>query len=490
MDLTLLTISEAAEKLRTGDITSVQLTSDVLARIDARDASLGAFLNVTADVAMLQATKADRRIGRGEGHILTGIPMALKDILSTHGITTTCGSRILEHYVPQYDATVVERLDAAGAVLLGKTNMDEFAMGSSTENSGYFPARNPWDLDRVPGGSSGGSAAAVAAGLACFALGTDTGGSIRQPAALTGTVGLKPTYGRVSRYGLVAFGSSLDQIGPITHSVRDAALVLQVIAGHDPRDSTSSAARVPNYAAALTGDVRGLRLGIPAEYFAEGLSPGVASAVGAAIDLYRDLGAEIVDVSLPHTAYGLSTYYIISPAEAMANLARYDGVRYGFCAPGADIWEMFERTREQGFGSEVKRRILLGAYALSAGYYDEYYRKAQQVRTLVRRDFDAAFEQVDALLAPTTPTVAFRLGEKSSDPLEMYLSDVYTVPINIAGICAISIPAGFSDGLPIGLQIIGCPLGEETILRAADAFERNTEYHRCHPPAVTAAAVR
>jgi aspartyl-tRNA(Asn)/glutamyl-tRNA(Gln) amidotransferase subunit A len=452
-----------------------------LRRIDSIDAEVHAFLLTTPDVALLQAREADRRIARGEAGPLTGIPMALKDILSTRGIRTTCASKILESYVPQYDAGVVERLRLAGCILLGKTNMDEFAMGSSTENSAFGPVRNPWKLDRVPGGSSGGSAAAVAVGEAVFALGTDTGGSIRQPAALTGTVGLKPTYGRVSRYGLVAFGSSLDQVGPITRTVGDAALVLGAIAGHDRRDSTSLNTPVPDYAAALSGDVRGLKLGAPIEYFGGGMQPEVEATVRQAIDVYRDLGAEIEQVSLPHTDYALSTYYIISPAEAMANLARYDGVRYGLSVPGEDIWEMFGRTREAGFGKEVKRRILLGSYVLSAGFYDAYYLKAQKVRTLVRRDFEKAFSGVDALLAPTTPSVAFPIGEKTNDPLEMYLSDVYTVPINIAGNCAISIPAGLAHGLPVGLQIIGPPLGEETVLRVAHAFEAVTDHHLQYP---------
>jgi aspartyl-tRNA(Asn)/glutamyl-tRNA(Gln) amidotransferase subunit A len=452
-----------------------------LRRIDSIDAEVHAFLLTTPDVALLQAREADRRIARSEAGPLTGIPMALKDILSTRGIRTTCASKILESYVPQYDAGVVERLRLAGCILLGKTNMDEFAMGSSTENSAFGPVRNPWKLDRVPGGSSGGSAAAVAVGEAVFALGTDTGGSIRQPAALTGTVGLKPTYGRVSRYGLVAFGSSLDQVGPITRTVGDAALVLGAIAGHDRRDSTSLNTPVPDYAAALSGDVRGLKVGAPIEYFGGGMQPEVEATVRQAIDVYRDLGAEIEQVSLPHTDYALSTYYIISPAEAMANLARYDGVRYGLSVPGEDIWEMFGRTREAGFGKEVKRRILLGSYVLSAGFYDAYYLKAQKVRTLVRRDFEKAFSGVDALLAPTTPSVAFPIGEKTDDPLEMYLSDVYTVPINIAGNCAISIPAGLAHGLPVGLQIIGPPLGEETVLRVAHAFEAVTDHHLQHP---------
>lgn len=489
MNLPYATITEARDLLRRGDVSSVELTRAYLDRIERIDPRIGAFLRTTPELALRQAREADDRLARGCAGPLTGIPIALKDILSTEGITTTCGSRILEDYVPQYSATVVRRLFDAGVVLLGKTNMDEFAMGSSNENSAFSPVRNPWNLDRVPGGSSGGSAAAVAAGEAMFALGTDTGGSIRQPAALTGTVGLKPTYGRVSRYGLIAFGSSLDQAGPITRTVSDAALVLQTIAGHDRRDSTSIDAPVPDYGAALSGDVRGLKLGVPDEYFGGGMQSEVEATIRAAISVYEEIGAEIERVSLPHTDYALSTYYIISPAEAMANLARYDGVRYGLSVPGDDMWEMFGRTRDVGFGKEVKRRILLGTYALSAGFYDAYYLKAQKVRTLVRRDFETAFSHLDALLAPTTPSVAFPIGEKTDDPLEMYLSDVYTVPINIAGICAISIPAGFVQGLPVGLQIIGKPLGEETILRAAHAFEAATEHANKHPDVNAWAAV-
>ena len=481
MDFPYLTIEEMRTALRDGEVSSVEITRALLERIDSLDRDLGAFLSVTADVALMQATRADRLLARGEAAPLTGVPVAVKDIISTRGIRTTCGSRILENYVPQYDATVVERLDAAGAVLLGKTNLDEFAMGSSTENSGYFPARNPWDLSRVPGGSSGGSAVAVAAGLVPVALGTDTGGSIRQPAALSGVVGLKPTYGRVSRYGLVAFASSLDQIGPMTRSVRDAAIVLGVIAGHDPRDSTSSSAPVPDFVAPLTGDLRGLRLGVPREYFTDGMAPDVAAAVQSAIRLLSDLGAEIIDVSLPHTEAALSTYYIIAPAEAMANLARYDGVEYGLSLEGSDIWEMFARTRGAGFGDEVKRRILLGTYVLSAGYYDAYYLKAQKVRTLVSQDFAAAFARVDALVAPTTPAVAFPLGEKVGDPLAMYLTDVYTVPANIAGICGVSVPCGFSGSLPVGLQILGGHLYESTIWRVAYAYESATDFHDRRP---------
>lgn len=475
-------VADAARMLRSGEVSAVDLTNACLDRIETVDRSLGAFLTVTPDVALLQAREADDRLAAGRGGPLTGIPMALKDILSTRAVRTTCGSRMLESYVPQYDATVVERLHDAGAVLLGKTNMDEFAMGSSTENSAYFPVRNPWDLDRVPGGSSGGSAVAVSAGEALFSLGTDTGGSIRQPAALTGVVGLKPTYGRVSRFGLVAFASSLDQIGPIALTARDVASVLETIAGHDPRDSTSLPDPVPAYTEQLTGEVRGLRIGVPTEWMSDALDPDVASTVSEALDVFRDLGADVTPVSLPHTDYALSAYYIIAPAEAMANLARYDGVRYGLSVEGSDIWEMFARTRDEGFGREVKRRILLGTYALSSGYYDAYYVKAQQVRTLVRGDFDRVFADVDVIAAPTTPGPAFRIGERTSDPLAMYLSDVYTVPANIAGIPAISFPAGLRRGLPIGVQLLGPHLGESMLLRAVDAFQRVTDLHLLRPP--------
>jgi aspartyl-tRNA(Asn)/glutamyl-tRNA(Gln) amidotransferase subunit A len=482
-DLNYLSIASASALLARREISSVELTEAALRRVEACDALLRCMLLLTADLALLQARKADARLGRGGAPALCGIPMGLKDILSTRGIPSTCGSRILEGYVPQFNATAVDRLLNDGAVLLGKTNMDEFAMGSSTENSAFFPTRNPWDPTRVPGGSSGGSAAAVASGQVAFAIGTDTGGSIRQPAALTGTVGLKPTYGRVSRHGLVAFGSSLDQPGPITRSVSDTAIVLQAIAGTDPRDSTSISAPVPDYLSSVADDIRGVRLGVPEEYFAEGMSPGVRKALDGALNVYRDLGATLHSVSLPMTEYALSTYYVISPAEAMANLARFDGVRYGLSKRGEDVWEMFSKTREAGFGAEVKRRVLLGTYVLSAGYYDAFYVKAQRVRTLVRQDFETVFKTVDALIAPTTPTPAFKLGEKLSDPLQMYLNDVYTVPASVAGIPAISIPCGFENGLPVGLQVMGPALGEDVVLRVAHAFEQSTDFHLAHPPA-------
>jgi aspartyl-tRNA(Asn)/glutamyl-tRNA(Gln) amidotransferase subunit A len=438
---------------------------------------------VTTDRALAQAAAADARFvsGRPLG-LLDGVPLAIKDVLCTRGIRTTCSSKILENFVPPYDATVVAKLLDAGAVILGKLNMDEFAMGSSTENSAFFTTRNPWDLARVPGGSSGGAAAAIAADLAAATLGTDTGGSIRQPAAFCGRVGLKPTYGRVSRYGLVAFASSLDQVGPFGKDVRDAALVLQAIAGHDSMDSTSVDVGVPDYAAELEGGVKGLRIGIPAEYFIEGLDPEVEAAVRAAIDTLRGLGAKMESVSLPHTEYGLAAYYVIAPAEASSNLARYDGVKYGLRVPGArDLIDMYSRTRGAGFGAEVKRRVMLGTYALSAGYYDAYYGKALRVRTLVQRDFQQAFERVDVIVAPTTPGVAFKMGERE-DPLQMYLNDVFTIPVNLAGLPGVSIPAGFTQtGLPIGLQIIGKAFDEATVLRVARAYEAATSWHERKP---------
>ncbi|MCS6802452.1 MAG: Asp-tRNA(Asn)/Glu-tRNA(Gln) amidotransferase subunit GatA [Chloroflexota bacterium] len=482
MELYELTIAEASERLARRDISAVELTRAHLDRIAAVERYVRAFVTVTPEVALAAAAAADRRLAAGERGPLLGVPMALKDVISTRGIRTTCSSKMLEHFVPIYDATVVTRLNAAGAVLLGKTNMDEFAMGSSCENSAFFPTHNPWDLERVPGGSSGGSAAAVAAGEAIYSLGSDTGGSIRQPAALCGVVGLKPTYGRVSRFGLVAFASSLDQIGPLARTVEDAAIVLTAIAGRDPNDSTSADVPVPDFRAALHGDLRGLRLGVPKEYFVTGMQPGVDAALRAAIRELEALGATVDwDVSLPHTEYALAVYYLVAPSEASANLARYDGVKYGFSAEAPTMWEEMERTRGLGFGPEVKRRIMLGTYALSAGYYDAYYLKAQKVRTLIKRDFDEAFARYDALLAPTSPTVAFRLGEKLDDPLQMYLSDVCTLPINIAGVCALSVPAGLSEGLPVGLQIIGKPFDEATILRIGHAYQQVTRWHLLRP---------
>ena len=481
--LTDLGIRELGARFRSREVTPTQAAQAYLARIDALDGGVRAYLTVTREQALAHAAAADQRLAAGRPRgALDGVPIALKDVLCTRGIRTTCGSRILEGFVPPYDATAVTRLLAAGAVILGKLNMDEFAMGSSTEHSGFFTTRNPWDLDRVPGGSSGGAAAAAAAGLAAATLGTDTGGSIRQPAAFCGTVGLKPTYGRVSRYGLIAFASSLDQIGPLARSVEDAALVLQVIAGADPMDSTSVSAPVPDYGAELGRGVEGLRIGIPDEYFIEGMDPEVESAVRAAIARLEHLGARTQSVSLPHTEYGLAAYYLIAPAEASSNLARYDGVKYGLRAPGGrDLIDMYARTRAAGFGAEVKRRVMLGTYALSAGYYDAYYGKAQRVRTLVRRDFQEAFERVDVIAAPTTPGVAFKLGEKA-EPLQMYLNDVLTIPVNLAGLPGISVPAGFTGaGLPIGLQLIGRAFDEATLLRAGHAYERATPWRARKP---------
>lgn len=493
-------IAQAADAIRRGELRARDLVESCLGRTASLDGVLGCFLTLDGARALERAALIDeelaraRRQGAGVGEtgahpsapaarpdpsagghgILAGIPYACKDNMCTRGVTTTCGSRILEGYVPPYDATVVEQLTGTGAILLGKTNMDEFAMGSSGENSAFFPTRNPHDTTRVPGGSSSGSAAAVAAGLVPFALGSDTGGSVRQPASFCGVVGFKPTYGRVSRYGLVAFASSLDQIGPLTLTVADCALVMEVMAGHDPRDATSAQVPVPQYTAVLGRDVRGLRLGVPREYMGEGIEPGVREAVRAALGALADLGCAVEECSLPHTDYALAVYYLVAPAEASSNLARYDGVRYGLRVEGGDITAMYSRTRRRGFGPEVRRRIMLGTYALSAGYYDAYYLKAQKVRTLVRGDFEQAFARYDLLVAPTSPTVAFRLGERTDDPLSMYMADVCTIPVNLAGIPAISIPCGQSEGLPVGLQIMGPPFAEGLILQAAWAFEQAT----------------
>jgi len=449
----------------------------------AVDPQVHAFIEVTADTALRSAEEADIRIKSGEAGPLTGIPAAIKDVIITEGVRTTCGSRMLENFIPIYNATVMNRLEAAGAVMIGKTNMDEFAMGSSTENSAFFATHNPWGLDRVPGGSSGGSAAATAAGEGLFSLGSDTGGSIRQPAALCGVVGLKPTYGRVSRFGLVAFASSLDQIGPFTRDVRDAALVANAICGYDPHDSTSAPVEVPDFTAALTGDIRGLRIGIPREYFPDEMDAGVRSAVLDAIRELEALGALVDwDLSLPSTPHALAVYYILAPSEASANLSRYDGVKYGYSyRDGANVWENIEKTRQFGFGDEVKRRIMLGAYSLSSGYYDAYYLKAQKVRTIIKREFDAAFEKYDVIVCPTAPTPAFRLGEKTDDPYAMYLSDVFTIPVNIAGLPGISVPAGFVDGLPVGLQVIGKAFDEASVLKVAHAFQQVTDWHTKRP---------
>lgn len=477
-----LTIHEALALMAQGETTSVAITQALLDRIAALDGQIGAYLRVTGDLALAQAEEADARRSRGEAAPLLGIPLALKDIICTQGVETTAGSRILKGFIPPYDATVVQRLRAAGAVILGKTNTDEFAMGSSTENSGYWTTHNPWDPTRVPGGSSGGSAAAMAASLCLGALGSDTGGSIRQPAAYCGVVGFRPTYGRVSRYGLIAFASSLDQIGPFARDVVDAALLTQVIAGHDPRDSTSATEPVPDLCGGLRQGVRGMRLGVPREYYLEGLDPGIEQAVRAALDVWRDLGAELVEVSMPHTAYALPTYYLLAPAEASANLARFDGIRYGYAHPEAtDIWDAFRRTRAEGFGAEVKRRIMLGTYALSAGYYDAYYLKAQKVRTLIKQDYDEALRQCDALVTPTTPNTAFKIGQHADDPLQMYLEDIYTLPLNLAGVCGISIPCGLLDGLPVGVQLQGRAYDEATVLRVAQAYQEVTSWHKARP---------
>lgn len=474
--------------LDSGEISSIELTLAVLDRISALDGRLGSFVTVTAEEALSAARDFDRRKKSGEKAIspLDGIPMSLKDVLITSGVRTTCGSRHLESFVPPFDGTAAARLKGAGAVLLGKTNCDEFAMGSSTENSAWGPTGNPWDLGRVPGGSSGGSAAAVAAGFGFYSLGTDTGGSVRQPASLCGVTGLKPSYGRVSRFGLVAFASSLDQIGPFTRDAADAALVLEAIAGSDPLDSTSQLVPVPNYIAALQqedGSLRGLKVGVPTEFWGEGLQPEVGVAVRAAIGKLEELGAQVREVTLPHTSYALATYYIIAPAEASANLARYDGMKYGYrdASTQSAVASMLA-TREHGFGPEVKRRIMLGTYALSAGYYDAYYKKAQQVRTLIAQDYSDVFSEVDIIAGPTTPTVAFQIGSKTADPLAMYLNDIYTVPANLAGIPGISVPCGFAGGLPIGMQLLARQFDEVTLLRVAHAFQGVTNWHKEKPP--------
>ncbi|MBI4303804.1 MAG: Asp-tRNA(Asn)/Glu-tRNA(Gln) amidotransferase subunit GatA [Chloroflexi bacterium] len=477
-----LTIHEARDLLKTRQISSVELTKACLERIQQIDPQVRAFVTVTEKLALEQARRADELLAKGNANPLTGIPGLIKDNICTEGVLTTCSSKMLHNFVPPYNATVVEKLNDCGAVIIGKANMDEFAMGSSTENSALFTTHNPWDLSRVPGGSSGGSAAAVAADETIYALGSDTGGSIRQPAGFCSVTGLKPTYGRVSRYGLVAFASSLDQIGPLTKDVTDCALLMNAIAGYDSRDSTSVPSPTPDYTRCLNTELKGMRLGVPKEYFVEGMQPEVAAAIRNAIGKLEGLGARVEEVSLPHTRYALAVYYIIAPSEASANLARYDGVKYGFSyQEGENMWDAMEKTRQYGFGPEVKRRIMLGTYALSAGYYDAYYLKAQKVRTIIRREFDQVFEKCDALLTPTSPTVPFKIGEKADDPLQMYLSDVCTLPINIAGVPAISIPAGFADGLPIGMQIIGKPFAEETLLKIAYAYEQSTDYHKKKP---------
>jgi aspartyl-tRNA(Asn)/glutamyl-tRNA(Gln) amidotransferase subunit A len=477
-DLTALSLREAGAGIAARAVSSRELVEASLARIGAADGKVGAFLAVTADRARAAAAAADARAARGERRSeLDGVPVAVKDLFATRGVPTTAGSRILEGFRPPYDATAVERLEAAGAVLVGKLNMDEFAMGSSNENSGYRPCANPWDLARTPGGSSGGSAAAVAARFVHGSLGTDTGGSIRLPASFCGVVGVKPTYGRVSRYGVVAFASSLDQVGPLARTVEDAALLLERIAGHDPRDLTSSTRPVDDYLAALEGGARGLRIGVPREWFQGGVDAGVEARVRAALATYEKLGAKLVEISLPHSRYGIAAYYLIAPAEASSNLARYDGVRFGLRAEARGLREMYAETRERGFGAEPKRRIMLGTYALSSGYYDAYYLRAQKVRTLVRRDFDAAFRACDVVAGPVAPSVAFRLGEKVADPLQMYLADVFTITCNLAALPGLSVPCGLepTSGMPVGLQLVGRPFDEATLLRAARALERELD---------------
>ena len=486
-NVSLLTIGETRKLLDSGDMSSVELTRLALDRIRDLDGDLNSYVTLEQDSALAQAHESDARRARGEHprSPLDGIPMGIKDVLATAGVRTTCGSRHLETYVPPFSGTAVARLQKAGAIMLGKTNCDEFAMGSSTENSAWGPSRNPWDRTRVPGGSSGGSAAAVAAGLGHFTLGTDTGGSIRQPASLCGVTGLKPTYGRVSRYGLVAFASSLDQIGPFTHDAYDAALVLEAIAGHDPLDSTSQRVAVPGYSQALArsdASLKGIRIGMPAEFWGEGLDAEVASLVRKAISELEGLGAELIEVSLPHTPYALATYYIIAPAEASSNLARYDGMKFGYRSPQAlNSIDSMLATREEAFGPEVKRRIMLGTYVLSAGYYDAYYKKAQQVRTIIAREYEAAFKRVDVIVGPTAPTIAFPIGDKMEDPLAMYLNDVYTVPANLAGIPGISVPCGFVGKLPAGLQILGKHMDEQGILSVAHAYQIVTDWHKARP---------
>jgi aspartyl-tRNA(Asn)/glutamyl-tRNA(Gln) amidotransferase subunit A len=481
-ELTSLSAVNARELLDQREFSAVELTDAHLARIDDVEADVRAFIEVTREVARGQAAVADARIARGEARPLTGIPIALKDVLCTVDAPTTAASQLLKDYRSPYDATVVRRMRDAGAIFVGKANTDEFAMGSSTEHSSFHTTHNPWDLDRVPGGSSGGPAAAVAAGESIIGIGSDTGGSIRQPAGFCGVVGLKPTYGRVSRYGLIAFASSLDQIGPFTRTVEDAALVLEAIAGRDPKDATTAPANVPDYRASLGGDLKGLRIGIAREYTVDGMEPGVETTVDAAVQQLAALGAELIPINLPHTEYALPTYYITAPAEASANLARFDGIRYGNVVEGATLRDTYERTRGEGFGPEVKRRIMLGTYALSSGYYDAYYVKAQKVRTLIKQDFDEAFQRVDVIVSPTSPTVAFKIGARTDDPYQMYLADVFTIPANMAGIPGVAVPCGFSDDMPVSLQLLGKPFDESTLFRVAHAYEQSTEWHQMRPP--------
>jgi aspartyl-tRNA(Asn)/glutamyl-tRNA(Gln) amidotransferase subunit A len=482
LELCRLSISQLTALLQKREVSAREITASVYKQIDSVEERIKAYVTLTREEAFKAAEEADRTISSENRKSLTGIPLAVKDNMCTKGILTTCSSKILHNFVPPYDSTVTARLKEHGFVLTGKTNLDEFAMGSSTENSGFHTTRNPWDTARIPGGSSGGSAAAVAADECAAALGSDTGGSIRQPASFCGVVGLKPTYGRVSRYGLVAFASSLDQIGPITKGVADAALLLNILAGRDPKDSTSAPVEVPDFTSVIGKDIKGLKLGVPKEYFIEGMDPEVERSVKEAVKHFESLGAVPVEVTLPHTGYAVAAYYILATSEASSNLARYDGVKYGFRAGGGDLMDTYMETRAKGFGAEVKRRILLGTYALSSGYYDAYYRKAQQVRTLIKNDFENAFRDVDLIVTPTSPTAAFKMGEKADDPLQMYLADIFTISVNLAGVPGISIPCGFtSDGLPIGLQLIGKHFDEKTLLRASYAYEQSTEWHKRKP---------
>ncbi len=485
-DLTELTISELSVRLRDKDVSCTEVTEAYLAHIEKVNPFIKSYITVTPELAMKQAEEAQKRIDSGDADLFTGIPVGIKDVLCTKGVRTTCSSKMLENFVPPYDATVIKKLKSQDAVFLGKLNMDEFAMGSSTENSAFFATHNPWDIDRVPGGSSGGSAAAVSARMCAGSLGSDTGGSIRQPASHCGVVGMKPTYGRVSRFGLVAFASSLDQVGPISRDVRDCALMMNVISGYDPNDSTSVNCPVPDYLDAITGSedgLKGMKVGLPKEYFVSGLSPEVERSVRAAIDKLEGIGAEIVEISLPHTEYAIATYYIIAPAEACSNLSRYDGVKYGFRAEEySNLAEMYAKTRAEGFGSEVKRRIMIGTYALSAGYYDAFYKKASQVRTLIMKDFQNAFDSCDVIAAPVTPTPAFKLGEKLDDPLKMYLSDIFTISVNLAGIPAMSMPCAITDdGLPVGIQLMATHFREDTLLKVGYALEQELSLGRKRP---------
>ncbi len=483
MELCRLTIADARSLLDKKEVSVADIVDSVFRRIDDVEGKVKAFITITKDLPEIRTGYTQRKIDSGSDvSALTGIPFAVKDNMCTKNVVTTCASKILHNFVPPYESTVTSRLSGQDYVLIGKTNMDEFAMGSSTENSGFHVTGNPWDLERIPGGSSGGSAAAVAADECIAALGSDTGGSIRQPAALCGVVGMKPTYGRVSRYGLVAFASSLDQIGPITKTVRDCAIVLNVISGHDSLDSTSAPLPVPDFTEILGRDIKDVTIGIPREYFIEGMDKEVEESVKSAIRTLESLGAVPVDVSLPHTGYAVATYYVLATSEASSNLARYDGVRYGLRAGGKDLMDVYLNTRAQGFGPEVKRRIMLGTYALSSGYYEAYYKKAQQVRTLIKRDFEEVFRKVDVVVTPTSPTAAFKAGEKTADPLQMYLSDIFTISVNLAGVPAISVPCGFtSNTLPIGLQFIGKHFDEESVLRIAHAYEQSTDWHKRKP---------